>query len=69
MVKIVVLILESGSVLEMLLLISAGGENTLHFLYLFQKTKIFSPPIDLLHWCSSFVVSSFCLSSNLSYQC
>lgn len=45
MVKIVVLILEFGSVLEMLLLVSAGGENTLHFLYLFQKTKIFSPQL------------------------
>jgi len=38
-VKIVTLILESGSILEILLLISVGGKNMLHSLYLFQKTK------------------------------
>lgn len=48
MVKRVVQILESGSILEILLLLSVGEKNVWLFLYLFQKIQsIFFPPCDL----------------------
>lgn len=58
MVKIVVLILESRSVLEILLLLSVGEKNTWHFLC-FRKHNLFFFPQVIFYACANHLL---CLS-------